>query len=82
MGKDIASVTEIMNYSSSLNENDIEQIINRIQFAIQKNIYKEDDSIITGILDFYFELLLSCSRYKFVEAFLYNIFNDFLIYAI
>ena len=77
LGKDISDVTDILNYSSSLSENDIEQIISRTQYSIQSSIGKDDDAITTGILDFYFELLLSCSRYNFIETFLYNIFNGF-----
>ena len=74
---DILTVTEILDYSCEMLEKDIEPIIFKFEEKLKHTINTCNSNVLTGIMNFYEELLLSCDKYNFAKEHLRRFLSDF-----
>lgn len=80
LGDDIVIATELLNYTiDELDANKAEAFVSRLETQIKHCISRYDSSLLTGVMDFYGEILLVCNKYLFVKDFLNNYLTDYFI---
>ncbi len=80
LGKEIAFATNLLNYTNENNDEKLaEAFVCRLDLQIKKCINTYDSSLIVGIMDFYGEILLACSKYNFMQEFLSFFLTDYFI---
>lgn len=77
LGSELQTVTEILEDSCELPEENIKKTVENIQTKLKQVINTYSSSIIKGIMFFNEELLLACDKYNFVKDILYSFLSDY-----
>lgn len=83
IGDNISYVTEIMQNTRSLEENQVISILDNFEKKLKEYVSLESHSLLSGLFDFYTELLISCSLYyditPYIDRFLSEFFSNSLL---
>lgn len=83
IGDNISYVTEIMQNTRSLEKNQVISILDNFEKKLKEYVSLESHSLLSGLFDFYTELLISCSLYyditPYIDRFLSEFFSNSLL---
>lgn len=82
VGEDLICVTEIMQNSRSFDKLEIENLLKNFERNLKEFIQLEKNISLSGLFNFYAELLISCSMYYDISPYIVKFVNDFFINSI
>ena len=79
VGNDMVYITEIMQNSHCFNENEVDNILKKFEHNIKECILSKSNITLSGLFNFYAELLISSSVYCDISPYIIHFTSDFFI---